>query len=491
MTEQVADVLATLSSGTVVVPIGAGAEVPSVLVKALADAGVAVDVLETGSRLRLSEPEEVVRIPVAGGPDLVFVPVGDPRPGLPFHHVREAAMAASRHCGSEPAVLNAVGCWGDPDPGSAAAAAEGWTLGAYRYRQDWTVADLLTRLDGAPVRHWGAERSVQQAVVLGGATNLARDLINTPPGQLIPARFASVCQDIGHALGFEVRVHDHEELERDGFGGLVGVGRGSASPPVFVELRRGDGGPHIALVGKGITFDAGGLSLKPTRGMLTMKADMSGAAAVLGAFVALAGLRADVPVRAYLACAENMPGPAATRIGDVLRHRGGRTVEVTDADCEGRLVVADALAYAAVAGPTAIVDLATLTSSSGLGPDIWAGFGTDDTLLADVLAAGSASGEPGWAMPLWAPYRAGLASDVADARNFDPDATQPYDGITAALYLEPFASQVPWAHVDLGLTVMRPAADRRWAGGAYGRGVRMLTRLLLARSQATAPDGGW
>jgi leucyl aminopeptidase len=207
---------------------------------------------------------------------------------------------------------------------------------------------------------------------------------------------------------------------------------------------------------------------------------------VLGAFVALAGLGSDVPVRAYLACAENLPGPTATRIGDVLRHRNGRTVEVTDADCEGRLVIADAIAYAAEAGPAAIVDLATLTSSSGLGPDIWAGFGSDDALLSEALAAGRAVGEPGWAMPMWEPYGAGLASDVADARNFDPDATQVHGGITAALFLQPFNAGVPWAHLDLGLTVMRTAPDRYWARGANGRGVRTITRLLLDRAESEA-----
>ncbi len=489
VTKQGADAPA-LSAGTVVVPTGRGGEVPSPLARFLADAGVEADVREIGRRVDLTEPGEVARVPVVDGPDLVYVVVGDPRPELPFHHVREAAMAASRRCGSAATVLNAVGCW-DDDPRCATAAAEGWVLGTYRYQIDWTVADLLARLDPVPVRHWGADEAVREGVVLGAAANLVRDLVNAPPGQLVPERLAAVCRELGQALGFEVRVHDQDMLERDGFGGLLGVGRGSASPPVLVELRRGDeAGPHTALVGKGITFDAGGISLKPSRGMLTMKADMSGAAAVLGAFVALAGLHSDAPVRGYLACAENMPGPAATRIGDVLRHRGGRTVEVTDADCEGRLVLADALAYAAEAGPAAIVDLATLTSSSGLGPQIWAGFGTDDALLALVLAAGSASGEPGWAMPRWEPYRDGLASDVADARNFDPDATQPYGAITAALYLEPFASGVAWAHVDLGLTVMHPAADHRWAAGANGRGVRLLTRFLAARSSGAAAGEG-
>lgn len=491
MSEQGVDVPSRLIGTTVVVPIGAGGTAPSALDDFLIGAGANVDVRGIGRRLGLVEPGEVARVPLVDGPDLVYVVVGDPCPNLEFDHVRQAAMAAARRCGSASAVFNAVGCWDDADPRCATAAAEGWVLGAYQYRRDWTVSDLLARLEPAPVRHWGAELPVRDGVVLGGAANLARDLVNAPPGQLPPARLASVCEELGRALGFEVRVHDHVALEREGFGGIVGVGRGSACPPVLVELRRGGDGPHTALVGKGITFDAGGISLKPSQGMLAMKADMSGAAAVLGAFVALAGLRSHVPVRAYLACAENMPGPAATKIGDVLRQRGGRTVEVTNADCEGRLVVADALAYAIEAAPAAIVDLATLTSTTGLGPEIWAGFGTDDALLAQVLAAGNASGEPGWAMPLWAPYRKGLVSDVAESRNFDPEATQPYGAITAALYLEPFAAGVPWAHVDLGLTVMTSGPDRYRASGANGRGVRLLSRFLLApfAGNAATSDG--
>ncbi len=477
MTEQVAVVKELAVNGTIAVPVGRSGELPTVLVEALVEAGVAVDVEAIVRRLGLGKPADLARVLVADGPELVFVCIADPRPGLAFDHVRQAAMTAARHCRSEQ-VFNAIGSW-DDNLGSAEAAAEGWTLGAYAYDPDWTVADLIARLDPPGVTHWRADE-VTQAVALGAAANLARDLINTPPGQLVPTRLAQICQELGQAFDFEVLVHDDAVLERDGFGGLIGVGRGSSNPPVLIELRRGSSGPHTALVGKGITFDAGGLSLKPTRGMLTMKADMSGAAAVLGAFVGLAAVGSDLPVRGYLACAENMPGPDAVRIGDVLVHRNGRTVEVTDADCEGRLVVADALAFAVEAGPDVLVDLATLTSSNGLGPDIWAGFGSD-SVVSEVLAAGRESGEPGWQMPLWQPYREGLTSDVADVRNFDPDATQMFGGITAALYLEPFTAGLPWAHIDLGLTVMRPAADRAWAAGAYGRGVRLLTRFLLGR----------
>ncbi|MBO9523698.1 MAG: leucyl aminopeptidase [Nocardioidaceae bacterium] len=469
--------------GTIIVPVGVDGGVPPTVLRAVAGLGIDADLEAWAPRLGLRRPGDTAVLPLGSGADVLLTAVGGADPALEHDHVRQAAMAAARRLSPGGAAVNLTGTWSDEE-GAYAAAAEGWTLGAYAYAAPSDGAVLLSRMAPGDVRHAGPEEVVREAVVAASATNLARDLVNAPPGQLVPERLASLCADLGAALGFDVRVHRRPELEAGGFGGILGVGRGSENPPVLVELARGAGDSHVALVGKGITFDAGGLSLKTSRGMLTMKADMSGAAAVLGAFVALATLGSDVSVRGYLACAENMPGPSATRIGDVLRHRGGRTVEVTDADCEGRLVVGDALAYAVEHAPAAIVDLATLTSSSGLGPQLWAGFGNDRPLLDEVLSAGSASGEPGWPMPLWEPYRPGLRSDVADARNFDPDATQAFGGITAALYLRPFVDDVPWAHVDLGLTVMRSAADDIWAGGAYGRGVRTLTRFLRERPRA-------
>ncbi len=225
---------------------------------------------------------------------------------------------------------------------------------------------------------WGCDpAAVETGVILGEATGVVRDLVNTPGGELPPQALAAACRELGAAHGFEVRVLEREELERERFGGLLAVAAGSAEEPVLIELERGDRDrPHLALVGKGITFDAGGLSLKSPAGMRTMKGDMSGAAAIVGALVAADRLGLPSHVRAYLPCAENMPGGAALRVGDVVRHRNGLSTEVLDTDCEGRLVLADALAYAAEPRPAQLIDLATLSSYTGVGPELWAVLGT-------------------------------------------------------------------------------------------------------------------
>ncbi|MGC4109899.1 MAG: hypothetical protein QM747_05645 [Nocardioides sp.] len=445
-------------------------------VRAVEEAVAAIRLTEAGASARLALPEGLEVVVVRAAADTV-------------DDVRAYAMAAGRACRRDRTVAVLP-----PLAQSRKAAeyvegvAEGLVLGGYDFPG-------VAGLDGPEWDRLGSTASgsvsvvvpdeladaVRRGEILGHAANIARVLVDTPSSHLGPQRLARACAELGDRYGFEVQVHAQTKLERLGFGGLVGVGRSSVNPPVLVELRSGPTDqPHVALVGKGITFDAGGLSLKPTSGMLTMKADMSAAAAVLGAVMATARLAPDVPVRAYLACAENLPGPHALRIGDVITHHDGSTSEITDADCEGRLVLADAVSYAASQAPLQLVDIGTLTSSSGLGPDLWAGFGSDD-VVAELLAAGAASGERGWAMPLWEPYRHGLASPVADQRNFDPDMTQPYGGILAALYLSRFAGEIPWGHVDLGLTVMRHSEDVYWSAGANGRGARTLARYLLAR----------
>jgi len=430
---------------------------------------------ETVRRVRFPAGRSTVTVPCPQGPDLTVVRWSGADHGT-TDQARWAGMVAGSASRPGDQVTVCLPWQLGFSPDQAAALAEGWILGTYRYGEAAGCRDDdLIRLRGA------GPDEVRLGVVLGESANLARKLIDTPSGQLTPGLLAATCRRLGDTHGFDVRVIEHDALVDGGFGGLVGVGAGSPrQPPVLIELSLGDRSEqHTAIVAKGITFDAGGISLKTTRQMLTMKADMAAAGAVIGAFVALSRLGATAPVRAYLACAENLPGPGAVNIGDVLTHRDGRTVEVTDADCEGRLVVADALAYALEAGPAAVIDLATLSSTSGLGPDIWAGFATDDALLDGLLAAGRQSGEPGWRLPLWEPYRAGLRSNVAELRNFDPDATQAYGAITAALYLREFVGDVPWAHIDLGLTVMKARDDELTTAGANGRGTRTLTRYFL------------
>ncbi len=313
------------------------------------------------------------------------------------------------------------------------------------------------------------------------ATALARDLVNTPPRELSPDALAkaaaSACTDL------EVRVRDDAALREEGFGGLCGVGQGSSRPPRLVEITYdGGGGRHVVLVGKGITFDTGGLSLKPTASMLDMKSDMGGAAAVLGAVRAAADLQLPVKVTALLALAENMPSGDALRPGDVLTQYGGRTVEVLNTDAEGRLVLADALAYAdTVLAADVVVDVATLTGAMpvALGKRIAGLFSDDDALSAALEAAADVSGERLWRMPIVDDYRQALDSPVADLRNIgDPKRKLGGGAITAALFLREFTGGRSWAHLDIAGPAMAGGDDEELTKGGTGYGVRLLTAWL-------------
>jgi leucyl aminopeptidase len=262
------------------------------------------------------------------------------------------------------------------------------------------------------------------------------------------------------------------------------VGQGSTRPPRLVEARHDGGGRHVVLVGKGITFDTGGLSLKPNEGMQTMKSDMGGAAAVLGALRAVADLDLPITVTALLACAENMPSGTAQRPGDVLTQYGGRTVEVLNTDAEGRLVLADAIAYAdRDLQADVIVDVATLTGAMpvALGRRHAGLFSSDDALAAQLEAASAASGERLWRMPLVEDYRQALDSPVADLRNIgNPKKKLAGGSITAALFLREFAGGRPWAHLDIAGPSWSGSDEDELTKGATGYGVRLLVRWLEA-----------
>jgi leucyl aminopeptidase len=277
-------------------------------------------------------------------------------------------------------------------------------------------------------------------------------------------------------------VWDEHRLREEGCGGLLGVGQASDRPPRLVRLgytpdRAGAGSPHVVLVGKGITFDSGGLSLKPADGMTTMKRDMTGAGVVLSVLTALAEVGCRVRVTGLMAIAENAVSGRSLRPGDVLRHYGGRTSEVTNTDAEGRLVLADAMAYAAAElDPTVLVDVATLTGAGkvALGQRTGALFANDDVLATALLEAGCAAGEPLWRLPLAADYEERLESDIADADN---GAGGP-GAITAALFLQHFAAGLPWAHLDIASVGDSPVDAHEWTSGATGFGARALLRWL-------------
>ena len=327
------------------------------------------------------------------------------------------------------------------------------------------------------------QSAVDRALVTAHAAALARDLVNTPSLGKTPQWLAE--QAVALLPDLEVRVRDEHELAAEGFGGIVAVGQGSSRPPRLIQAHYDGGGTtHVALVGKGITFDSGGLSLKSTDGMLTMKSDMGGAAAVLATLRAVADLALPIRVTVLLACAENMPSGTAQRPGDVLTQYGGRTVEVLNTDAEGRLVLADALAYADTAlGADVLVDVATLTGAMpvALGRRYAGLFASDDALAGALERASAVSGEPLWRMPLVEDYRSALDSPTADLRNIgDPKRKLMGGSITAALFLREFTGGRPWAHLDIAGPAWAGGDEDEVTKGGTGYGVRLLVRWLEA-----------
>jgi len=411
--------------------------------------------------------------------------------------VRRAVGKVARQLSKRTSVATTLAQAGGRNVADAVqAVVEGHILGAYRFdrykskKDDAAVLETVTVLG---VAKWDAKvvkAAIARAVVVSESAAWARDLVNTPARDMTPAVLAKAAQDMAKEVGLEVKVWDEKELEKGGFGGILGVGQGSVNPPRMIELAyRGAAASQapIALSGKGISFDSGGLSIKPADGMETMKDDMGGAASILATMRALAILKPKVNVIAAIPSAENMPSGSATRPGDVLHHRGGKTSEVLNTDAEGRLVLADALAYLTEKEPRVIIDTATLTGACmvALGEDIWGVFGNDRGLVRDLLAAGEATGEPGWELPLYRPYRKIIDSDVADVKNLG----KRWGGaITAALFLADFVGDVPWAHMDIAGPAFADKAGDFTPKGGTGVPVRTLVAYVLAQA-GKAPKG--
>ncbi|HEY2154665.1 MAG TPA: leucyl aminopeptidase, partial [Isosphaeraceae bacterium] len=293
-------------------------------------------------------------------------------------------------------------------------------------------------------------QAVRRGEVVGHAVNSARELVNTPPAEKTPALLAERVASLATEAGAKAEVWDESRIQAERFGGLMGVASGSANPPRFVVLEYRGGGdrPTIALVGKGVTFDSGGLSLKPSASMEDMKSDMTGSAVVAASIAAAARLGLPVNVVGYLPMTENMTGGRAMKLGDVLTMRNGKTVEVLNTDAEGRLILADALSYAAESNASRILDLATLTGACmvALGTRYAGLFGNDDDWIRFIESASKSTGERTWRLPLDDDFLDGLKSTVADLKNVGGK----WGGaITAAKFLEQFAGEVPWAHLDI------------------------------------------
>ncbi|WP_419919853.1 leucyl aminopeptidase [Candidatus Poriferisocius sp.] len=365
------------------------------------------------------------------------------------------------------------------------ALAEGMVLGSYSYGA-FKTEPAPNKLATVTIIGPGG-RAVTAALERGRrvaeAVCFARDLVNEPGGSLTPARFAGIAQEVAEREGLEVSVLDLDGIREAGLGGLLGVNRGSEQPPRFVEVGytpapevecRGS----VALVGKGLTFDAGGLSIKTGTGMMTMKCDMSGGAAVLGVMSAISSVAPPVRVTGYIPMTDNMLGGDATRPGDVLTMANGKTVEVLNTDAEGRLVLADALSVACRTEPDAVVDLATLTGACmvALGPRVAGLMGNNEVWVDQLADAAERTGERVWRLPLPEDYRSQLESPVADMKNIGG----PHGGaLVAGLFLSNFVAKgIPWAHLDIAGPAFTDSEDGEITKGGTGFGVRLLLDTL-------------
>lgn len=430
-----------------------------------------------------------------GGPARVILLGLGPRAELVPERLRAAAGRAAGRARSTR--LDRVDLWvpvgwleGELDVETAARAlAEGLTLGA------WHFDELRTEFDGErpgeleqarllvpdPVRD-EALAGGRLGATLAAAQNYARGLATRPANIVTPRYLAERARKLGDDLGFEVTTLDREAMEEEGMATLLAVAAGSEEEPRFIamEYRGGEGRP-LALVGKGVTFDSGGLSLKTSEGMESMKYDMAGAAAVIGAMKAIAELRLPISVVGLVPAVENLPSGHALRPGDVIRSHSGKTIEVLNTDAEGRLILADALSYASRYEPAAMIDVATLTGACvvALGHHAIGLLGSDEALVEEVRHAADRSGERVWPLPLWEEYRGQLKSEVADIKN---TGGRPAGTIVAAMFLKTFTGSIPWAHLDIAGTAWADEAGPYQPKGPTGVGVRLLTEWARGRA---------
>jgi leucyl aminopeptidase len=479
---------AILGADVVAIPFQPGADDVSVLLGP-GSAGLAealatdlVGVLE--AHQATGKTGEIVTVPVplgtADNVDLrlvLLVGVGAAQP-VDF---RRAGAAVAKQVTNRAAVATTI-------PALAADAVEpfvvGLMLGSFGFHWKSGPPDTtpVRRVVLAELPQKETRPVLERAVAVGGAGWRARMLATVPSNLKNPAWLAEQAEELAAEHGLAVQVWDEKQLAEQGFGGIVGVGQGSATPPRLIRLdytpkRAGRGTPTVVLVGKGITFDTGGLTIKPGLAMVNMKRDMTGGAVVMATMAALEAVGCPLRVVGLIPAAENAVSGNSIRPGDVVRHYGGRTSEVTNTDAEGRLVLADALAYAvAELSPAVLVDVATLTGGIkvALGQQVGGLFANDDALADALFGAGETAGEPLWRFPLHAGYEDKLASKVADADNGPKHA----QAITAALFLQHFVKDVPWAHLDLASVGDVPEDLHEWTTGPSGFGARALLAWL-------------
>ncbi|HET8578826.1 MAG TPA: leucyl aminopeptidase [Methylomirabilota bacterium] len=371
----------------------------------------------------------------------------------------------------------------------AQAIVEGATLGTYRFEKylkekNGKTIDAVSIVEPDARHRAAAQRGVRLGEIWAASTCLTRDLVNEPANVVTPTYLARRAAEIAKAGGLRLKVLERADCARLGMGALIGVAQGSEQPPKFIHLAyvpKGRPRRRIAVVGKGITFDSGGLDLKTADGMVRMKDDMSGAAAVLGIFQALPRLRLPLEVHGLIAATENMPSGRAQRPGDIVRAMNGLTIEIGNTDAEGRLTLADALAYAAkVVKPDEIVDLATLTGAivMALGLGVSGVFASDERLASRMLAAAEAAGERMWQLPLHEEYKEGIKSDIADLNNVS--SQRGGGAIVAALFMRDFTGGLPWVHLDIAGTAFTERELPLGPKGGTGVAVRTMLHYLWA-----------
>jgi leucyl aminopeptidase len=438
---------------------------------------------------------EVVSIPLAGTGRhhslrlVLLVGLGDGTPS----DFRRAGASLARATVDHDTVATTVAAAGDGE--ALTAFVVGAMLGSFvfHWRSQGPEHHPVRRLVLAGLSADDHTGDLERGLELGGAGWRARMLSTVPSNLKSPAWLAEQARDLADEHGLGCEIWDEKKLAKQGFGGIIGVGQASATPPRLIRLdyspsKAGRKTPRVVLVGKGITFDTGGLSIKHGEGMTTMKRDMTGGAVVLAVMAALGRLGCPVRVTGLVPAAENAIGGNALRPGDVLTQYGGRTTEVLNTDAEGRLVIADAMAYAVESlDPAVIVDVATLTGAMkvALGQRVGGYFANDETLAARLFEAGEEAGEPLWRMPLEPDYEDTLSSSVADSKN-NPGGP---GAITAALFLQHFAGGVPWAHLDLASVGDSPSDSYEWTTGPSGFGARALLTWLTGPAPLAGVGG--
>ncbi|MFC1933351.1 leucyl aminopeptidase [Chloroflexota bacterium] len=371
---------------------------------------------------------------------------------------------------------------------AAQAVTEGALLGLYSFRRHITKEaehgeiKQLTIVDADETKLPALEQGCHKGRILAEATNLARDMVNEPANYMTPSHMAEEAAKLAETYRLELSVLEREQMQELGMGALLGVAQESRQPPKFIVLRYKGGDSDeidVALIGKGITFDSGGISIKPSNGMGEMKGDMAGGAAVMAAISAIAQLKPKVNIMALIPATENLPGGSALKPGDILTAMSGKTIEIISTDAEGRLALADALGYAQKHSVKLLVDVATLTGaiSIALGDVCIGAFGNNQELVDKVIAAGAEAGERIWQMPMYEEYKEQNKSDVADIKNVGGRLA---GSITAAQFLAEFAGDTPWVHLDIAGTNMSEKKRNYLVKGATGVSVRTLVNLALS-----------